>query len=191
MVDRWQRGPDKRTGETRSITLPDFAADLLRRYIAERGPDLGDPVFRSASGSFRSPNNFRRRWRDAVAGTGFEWVTPHTFRRTVATLLGSDRSTDDAATWERAVNLEVASQLVDRGTNEVRPQMFRVVSLMTEADNTDFQSGYGAASCWAGRHDKAPEVNFTPPGLDEMQAELDRLKTWYRRIKGYKNAKKN
>jgi integrase len=81
----------------RTIALPDFAADILRRYIAEHRPGPDDPVFPSSSGSFRSPNNFRRQWRDAIAGTGYEWVTPHSFRRTVATLLDRERSTDDAA----------------------------------------------------------------------------------------------
>jgi integrase len=35
--------------------------------------------------------------RPTSCGTGFEWVTPHTFRRTVATVLDRERSTDDAA----------------------------------------------------------------------------------------------
>jgi integrase len=81
----------------RTITLPDFAADLLRRYLAERHPGPDDPVFPSHSGTFRSPNNLRRQLRDALAGTVFEWVTPHTFRRTVATVLDRERSTEQAA----------------------------------------------------------------------------------------------
>jgi integrase len=81
----------------RTITLPPFAANLLRAYHQERQPTPDDPVFPSGSGTFRSPNNFRRAWRDAITGTGYEWVTPHTFRRTVATLLDRERSTDDAA----------------------------------------------------------------------------------------------
>ncbi|MDR0417678.1 MAG: tyrosine-type recombinase/integrase [Propionibacteriaceae bacterium] len=68
------------------------AADLLRRYHG-----LDEPVFPSTAGTFRSPNNFRRQLREALNGTGFEWVTPHSFRRTVATLLDQERSTDDAA----------------------------------------------------------------------------------------------
>jgi integrase len=66
----------------RLITLPDFAVTLLRRYIAERTPAKGEPVLPSHAGTFRSPNNFRRHMREALPGTGFEWVTPHTFRRT-------------------------------------------------------------------------------------------------------------
>ena len=54
-------------------------------------------MFSSAAGTFRLPNNFRRQLREALQGTAFEWVTPHSFRRTVATLLDRERSTDHAA----------------------------------------------------------------------------------------------
>jgi integrase len=81
----------------RTITLLDFAVTLLRRYIAERAPLPEEPVLPSHAGTFRSPNNFRRQMREALAGTEFEWVTPHTFRRTVATVLDRERSTEQAA----------------------------------------------------------------------------------------------
>jgi len=64
---------------------------------AERLVAPGDPVFLSEAGSFRAPNSFRRQWRDATTDTGFEWVTSHSFRRTVATLLDRERTTDHAA----------------------------------------------------------------------------------------------
>jgi len=81
----------------RTITLPGFATDLLRRHRTERQLAPGDPAFPSASGSCHAPHSFRRQWRDATAGTGFEWVTPYSFRRTVAILLDRERTTDDAA----------------------------------------------------------------------------------------------
>jgi energy-coupling factor transporter ATP-binding protein EcfA2 len=85
--------------------------------------------------------------------------------------------------WERAVNLEIASRLMDRGTNEIKPMMFRILPRVTEQDNRDFQAGYGKASEWAFRHDKAS--GFQPPAPDLMKEELDRFKTWHRRIKSY------
>jgi integrase len=81
----------------RTVTLPDFAATLLRRYVNERSPGLDDPILPSHAGTFRNPNNLRRQLRDALAGTEFEWVTPHTFRRTVATVLDRECSTEQAA----------------------------------------------------------------------------------------------
>lgn len=87
--------------------------------------------------------------------------------------------------WERAVNLNVVNELVDRGTNEVRPLKFRMLVGITEQDNVDYQAGYAKASEWAPRHDQAPEVNFIAPEPDELEAELTRFKTWVERIKKY------
>lgn len=88
-------------------------------------------------------------------------------------------------TWERIVRSEVAFKLVDRGTTNVQPKMFRIAAKITDADNTDFQSGYGATSKWARRHDKSEETNFMAPTADEMQAELDRIKAWRERVSKY------
>ena len=43
--------------------------------------------------------------------------------------------------WERAVNLDVVNELVDRGTNEVRPRMFKMLVGITSQDDNDYQSG--------------------------------------------------
>lgn len=91
-------------------------------------------------------------------------------------------------TWERAVNLEVINEVVDRGTNEVRPRKFRILAQVTEQDNTDLQAGYEKVSEWAPRHDQAPEVNFVPPEPDEMELELARLKEWATRVSKYRNS---
>jgi energy-coupling factor transporter ATP-binding protein EcfA2 len=87
--------------------------------------------------------------------------------------------------WERAVNLNVVNELVDRGTSEVRPLKFRMLVGITDQDNIDYQSGYAKASEWAPRHDQAPEVNFMAPEPDELEAELTRFKDWVERIKRY------
>lgn len=79
----------------RVVKIPAFTRDMLLRRIvdADRTPD--DLVFPSSTGTLRDPHNVRRQWRDA-RGDKFDWVTPHSFRRTVATLI--DRETDaDAA----------------------------------------------------------------------------------------------
>ncbi|UQX88822.1 site-specific integrase [Jatrophihabitans telluris] len=48
---------------------------------------IDGPVFPDALGGYRDRNNVGADFRDVRKGTGFEWVTPHTFRKTVATLL--------------------------------------------------------------------------------------------------------
>jgi integrase len=83
----------------RTVTLPQFAVETLQRLREGRGgdPDDAAPVLPSASGTLRSPANFRRQWRAARSAAGFDWVTPKTFRKTVATLLDRERSTKAAA----------------------------------------------------------------------------------------------
>jgi hypothetical protein len=90
-------------------------------------------------------------------------------------------------TYERVIRSYVANPLVDRATTEVKPRMFRMVARITGEDNEDFQEGYGIVSEWAKRHDKSEDVNFTPPTTEQMQAELNRAKAWFDRIKSYQN----
>ncbi|MCM3331397.1 hypothetical protein [Kocuria palustris] len=57
-------------------------------------------MFPSSTGTLREVNNLERQWRDARKSEhlkGFEWVTWHTFRKTVATLVDRATSTEDAA----------------------------------------------------------------------------------------------
>lgn len=88
-------------------------------------------------------------------------------------------------TWERLVRSEVIYKVVDRGTTEVRPKLFRLLARITEEDDRDFQAGYGEASEWARRHDKSEEVNTVAPTIDDMQKELDRAIAWHKRMVDY------
>ncbi|NVM98406.1 site-specific integrase [Arthrobacter sp. SDTb3-6] len=70
--------------------LPPFAVEMLRRRQADpvRQNDL-DLVFPSSVLTIRDPNGFRKQWRDARKAVGFDWVTPHTFRKSVGTILAN------------------------------------------------------------------------------------------------------
>jgi integrase len=68
---------------------------LARKLDAADNPN--DAIFASRRGTWQSPNNVRRQWRQARADTGLEWVTPHTFRKTVATLIDKEADTKSAA----------------------------------------------------------------------------------------------
>lgn len=87
----------KTSSSRRTVVLPRFAVDTLMRLRLEAYGNPHDVVFPSAVGTLRSPHNFRRQWRAARESCGFEWVTPHTYRKTVATLLDRERGTKDAA----------------------------------------------------------------------------------------------
>lgn len=70
--------------------LPPFAVEmLLRRQVSQLMGNPHDVVFPSAVGTLRDPNNFRKQWRTTRDELGFQWVTPHTFRKTVGTLLAA------------------------------------------------------------------------------------------------------
>ena len=75
----------------RPIALPDWAAALLRRRkVAQASNDL-DAVFVTRNGTWHYPTNIQGRLRhirqrnDYAGLTALQGVTPHSFRRTVAT----------------------------------------------------------------------------------------------------------
>jgi len=75
----------KSDSSRRTITLPYFVVTALREAL-ELGLDGGEDglVFASTRGTPRSPGRVRDQLREAREGTGVD-VTPHDFRRTVAT----------------------------------------------------------------------------------------------------------
>jgi integrase len=81
----------------RTLTLPRFAVDVLLRRQINAAPNLHNAIFHARNGSWLWPNNVRRQWRDASKDTGLDWVTPHTFRKTVATLIDREASTKAAS----------------------------------------------------------------------------------------------
>ena len=81
----------------RTVVLPRFAVGMLMTRKINAVDNLNDAVFASRRGTWLSPPNVRRQWRQARAETGLEWVTPHTFRKTVATLIDKEADTDHAA----------------------------------------------------------------------------------------------
>jgi integrase len=81
----------------RTVFIPRFAVGMLlaRELTADENPI--DAIFASRRGTWLSPQNVRRQWRRVRADTGLEWVTPHTFRKTVATLIDKEADADSAA----------------------------------------------------------------------------------------------
>ncbi len=91
-----QDHPKTRAGY-RTVKLPPFAAQTLEHRYSLDQPGPEDMPFPSSTGTVRNPHNFRRQWRDARAGTDYEWVTPHVFRKSVATLIDHEYSSKQAA----------------------------------------------------------------------------------------------
>lgn len=70
-----------------TVDLPAFGVETLTALLGETGPD--GAVFKSRTGGWMSLANLRRALRAALP-EDLGWVTPHSFRRTVATLVRDD-----------------------------------------------------------------------------------------------------
>ena len=91
----YRKATPKSDSSARTVVLPAFAVELLLRR-AEALPNDLDAVFATRNGTWHQVVNVERRWRTIRKDTGFDWVTPHTFRKTVATLL-SEQAGDEQA----------------------------------------------------------------------------------------------
>ncbi|MGW5918400.1 tyrosine-type recombinase/integrase [Nocardia fluminea] len=80
----------------RSIALPQFVVETLRRRATTAISNPLDLVFTGRGGAIYDPHNFRRSWR-AARGERFDWVTPKTFRKSVATLIANEYGPSHAA----------------------------------------------------------------------------------------------
>jgi integrase len=83
----YRKASPKSDASVRTVVLPDFAIAALKRRRATAPEDPNSPVFPTRNGTWQQVNNVERRWRQIRKDTGLDWVTPHTFRKTVATLI--------------------------------------------------------------------------------------------------------
>lgn len=88
----YRKAKPKSDASKRTLALPPFAASVLTERRANQPPNPLDAVFATRNGTWHQVGNIERRWRAIRADTGLEWVTPHTFRKAVATLI--DRGVD-------------------------------------------------------------------------------------------------
>ncbi|MGR0161184.1 hypothetical protein [Paenarthrobacter nitroguajacolicus] len=88
-------------------------------------------------------------------------------------------------TWERIISQVLAEPLVDYRALEVRVGKLRVIGRVTPDDIKTYDDSYSRISGWASRHDPHPELNYTPPSVDTLTAEIDVLDTWLKSVKRY------
>lgn len=83
----YRKPSPKSDASVRTVVLPDFVIAVLERRQAAAQENPNDAVFPTRNGTWQQVNNVERRWRQIRKDTGLDWVTPHTFRKTVATLI--------------------------------------------------------------------------------------------------------
>jgi integrase len=75
----------------RTLILPRWCTEMLRdrahRHGAMAAGNRARPAFPAPLGGWRDPSNTQADLRDAFTTAGFDWVTSHVFRKTVATLM--------------------------------------------------------------------------------------------------------
>lgn len=93
------RQPHPKTVQsTRTVSVPSFTAEVLRERlvrVARNEPE--HLIFFSRNHTPLTTANVRRRLRNVLAEAGITGVTPHSFRRTVATVLDRAGGADLAA----------------------------------------------------------------------------------------------
>ena len=83
---------------TRVVSVPGFVAEVLRqRLVAVDSSNPEQLIFITRNGTPLTTNNIRRRLRAVLSEAGIEGITPHAFRRTVATVLDRASGPDLAA----------------------------------------------------------------------------------------------
>lgn len=82
----------------RTVAIPSFTAEAVRRRLARLDDaSLDALLFCSREGTPLTTNNVRRQLRHVLDLAGIEGVTPHMFRRTVATAISNEAGVDLAA----------------------------------------------------------------------------------------------
>ncbi len=77
----------------RVLPLPTFAVAMLLARQVSAETNMHDVVFPSSVGTLRDPDGVSKQWRRVRDALGYEWVTSHTFRRTLATIIDAEGMT--------------------------------------------------------------------------------------------------
>ncbi|MGL5826427.1 MAG: tyrosine-type recombinase/integrase, partial [Nocardioides sp.] len=93
----YRKPKPKTDASQRNIALPPFAVEVLMRRRIEQPGNHHNAVFATRKGTWHQVGNIERRWRAIRTDADLEWVTPHTFRKTVATLINRHVDSDTAA----------------------------------------------------------------------------------------------
>lgn len=119
----YRKASPKSDASRRTIVLPPFAVAIFRRRLRSCVATV-DPVFPTRNGTWHQVTNVERRWRQIRKDTGLEWVTPHLFRKTVATLISEQ------------VDSETASQQLGHSSSSITRE-FYIVKPVIAADVAD------------------------------------------------------
>jgi integrase len=103
----------KTTKSTRTVSVPSFAAEVLRERLVVVASEYPEHlIFFSRNHTPLTTNNVRRRLRNILSEAGIKGVTPHSFRRTVATVL------------DRAGGVDLAAEMLGHTSSRITKQHY-------------------------------------------------------------------
>lgn len=139
-VGTYRQEHPKTDRSNRIVALPSFTAEALRRRLsvmADRSPQA--LVFRSREGTALTTANVRRQLRKVLGAAGIDGVSPHMFRRTVATVINEQASVNLAAELLGHTDPKVTIEHYIRRNEHVNP-------LTAELLDQAFQRSDGTAT---------------------------------------------
>lgn len=112
-IPTYRQDHGKSSKSTRTVAVPAFTAEVLRqRLVAVSQEDSDHLLFFSRNHTPLLTNNVRRRLRAALADVEVKGVTPHSFRRTVATVL------------DRAGGAELAAEMLGHSSSDITKEHY-------------------------------------------------------------------
>lgn len=141
----------KTEASNRRIAVPDFAAQVIRRRMAEMDADENAlTIFHNRNGGVLTLHNLRRTFREFLKDAGLAdlGITPRWYRRTGATVLARGLGIEVAAAFLGHTNIAVTEahyvehdQTVDRAPAAILEETLRPESpdgrLLAVAENAD------------------------------------------------------
>lgn len=125
----------KTSKSSRTIAVPSFTADVLRlRLAAIEEPDPEHLVFFTRNGTPLTTNNVRRLLRAILDDAGIDGVTPHSFRRTVATVIDRAGGADLAAEMLGHTSSDITRQHYIEPNDRVNPVTAQILEQLAPAE---------------------------------------------------------
>src|SRR3954454_2872144 len=147
----------KTAKSTRTVSVPSFAAEVLRQRLALLPPD--DPthlIFHSRNGTPLTTNNVRRRLRAILDEAGIAGVTPHSFRRTVATVIDRAGGADLAAEMLGHTSSQITKLHYIEPDEKVSPVTADILEVLAPRRDHVDGTAEGAGSVDGGGGDSPP-----------------------------------
>ena len=130
----------KTSKSTRTVSVPSFTAEVMRQrlvVLAEEDPE--HLLFFSRNHTPLTTNNVRRRLRNILADVGITGVTPHSFRRTVATVLDRAGGADLAAEMLGHTSSEITKAYYIEPDDNVNPVTAEILESLAPRQSDEGQ----------------------------------------------------